>query len=296
MTTILEKFKLRPVQVFIPKGLDDHPFEIKSEQIIGIEVEVENVQHEINIPKSSPWVHTSDNSLRNNGAEFVTKPIPANTAPGVLAQLLNKILVQECHFSPRTSVHVHVNAQDMALHQVIDLVLVYSIFEKLLYRFAGRGRVRNIFCVPITETNLCSKMIESSLAWEKYTGLNLCPLYQARDDVSAYGTMEFRQMHGTFSVDKLCLWIDLLVHLKEFIMKSDTKNIRRMIIGMDDSFNFDALTREVFGPNAGVLKFCGLEELREGYLVAKEALVGGRNTTKMYSSASDEARFFKFKG
>lgn len=296
MATIQEKFKLSPVQVYVPKGLDDYPFVIKSTSVVGIEVEVENVNHDINIPRGSPWVHTSDSSLRNSGAEFISKPINANTAPAALHQLLTKILIQDCHFSPRTSVHVHLNAQDMEVHQVIDLVLVYAIFEKLLYRFAGRGRVRNIFCVPITETSLCGNLLDGTFRWEKYTGLNLRPLHEGNENRPAYGTIEFRQMHGTFSVDKLCIWIDLITNLKEFIMKSSTKDIRTMIVGMDDSFDFEGLAREVFGSSANVLKFCGLEEIKECYLVAKQALFGPRNTMKLQSMGHDQSRFYKFKG
>ncbi len=297
MTTIQEKFKIATVQVFTPKGLDDHPFPIKSSQIVGIEVEVENVLHDLNIPKGSPWVHTTDNSLRNSGAEFVSKPILASVAPAAISQLLTKILVQDCHFSPRTSVHVHLNAQDMELHQVVDLVLIYAIFEKLLYRFAGRGRVRNIFCVPITETSLCGNLLDNTFRWEKYTGLNLNPLHQPSAETrTAYGTIEFRHMHGTFSVDKLCIWIDLITSLKDFIMKSSTKEIRTMIVNMDDSFDFEALAREVFGSNASVLKFCGLDEIKDCYLVAKQAIFGSRNTQKLQALGHNESRFYTFKG
>src|SRR5215213_1967548 len=160
MTTILEKFGINPVQIVVPKGLDYvGSVSIRSEHAIGIEVEVENVVDVARIPKGSVWTSKTDGSLRNAGMEFITMPIPASYAPAVLNQLMTQVLNQHCSFSPRTSVHVHLNVQDLELHQALDYVLLYSIFEKLFYKFAGRGRIRNIFCVPITETDLLVNLI-----------------------------------------------------------------------------------------------------------------------------------------
>lgn len=299
MTTILEKFRLTPVKPFVPRDLSPYGFTIDSTELIGIEVEVENVQHHVDIPGGSPWAMTTDNSLRNTGMEFVSRPIAASCAPASLNQLLGTLLNQECHFSPRTSVHVHLNAQDMELNQVTDLVLIYSVFERLFYKFAGRGRIRNIFCVPITETNLLHNFVQIGVGgeWSKYTGLNLAPLRHAsRDGVSAYGTIEFRQMHGTFSVDKLCLWISLIVALKAFVLKSDTKDIRKLILGMDDNFDFDALLHQVFGELASVLKFNGLEDVRDCYMATKAAMCSTTVSNKVQASLTNDSPFVKFKG
>lgn len=296
---ILEKYRLRAVEVFSPKGLPPHTFQINSSEVVGIEVEVENVLHSYDVPRGSPWTVTADNSLRNNGMEFVSRPIAARDAPAALNQLLTQILVQECHFSPRTSVHIHLNAQNMEPHQVINLVLIYAVFERLLYKFAGHGRFRNIFCVPLTETNLLTRLAEQGLdtPWSKYTGLNLLPLRtQSNEDRSAYGTIEFRQMHGTFSVEKLCLWIDMITSLKEYIMKSDTKGIRAMIFSMDDNFNFDGLLHEIFGTKADILKLCSTNEVKNGYLCAKLSLASVKNTRVFYERGTKESPFYKFKG
>lgn len=298
MTTILEKFNLAPVVPFIPKGLPAHSYVLESSEIVGIEVEVENSGANHQIPRGSPWNQEADGSLRNNGIEYVSRPIPASFVPGALQQLLTGVLDQDCHFSPRTSVHVHINAQDMQTHQVHDLVMVYSIFEKLLYKFAGRGRIRNIFCVPLVETQMLTHMVESGIGhnWSKYTGLNLCPLFEGKSGRTPYGTLEFRHMHGTFSVDKLCLWVEMITSLKQFILKSSTKDIRNMIISMDDSFDFEGLMHQVFGKTSQVFKFSGLEDVKDGYLAVKSAMTSGKNVTRIGSAATREAPFYKFKG
>lgn len=296
---ILEKYRLNPVQVFSPKGLAPHSYSINSGEVVGIEVEVENVVHAYNIPRGSPWVVASDNSLRNSGMEFVSRPIAASDAPASLNQLLTQILVQDCHFSPRTSVHIHLNAQNMEPHQVVNLVLVYGVFERLFYKFAGRGRFRNIFCVPITETNLMNFLAEKGVdaQWSKYTGLNLLPLRpQGDSNQPAYGTIEFRQMHGTFSVEKLCLWIDMITCLKGYIMKSETKDVRAMILGMDDDFNFDLLLHEIFGTKADILKLCSIDEVKNGYLCAKVAMTSAKNVRAFHERGSKDSPFYQFKG
>jgi hypothetical protein len=265
---------------------------------VGIEVEVENTVIQNGIPTGSPWRTEADGSLRNNGMEFISKPIPASFVPGALQQLLASILGADCHFSPRTSVHVHINAQDMETHQVQDLVLVYSVFEKLLYKFAGRGRIRNIFCVPIVETSLLQGMLENGVGsnWSKYTGLNLCPLWEGKNNRSAYGTIEFRHMHGTFSVEKLCLWVQMITKLKTYIMQSSTKDIRSMILSMDDSFDYDGLLRTIFGDTAQVLKFSDIDDVKAGYLATKTAFASSKNLSRITGSVNAAAPFYKFKG
>lgn len=297
MTTIREKFELTAVTVVDPKLPADPRYVVDSTHAIGIEVEVENAIN-IHVPKGSVWQQISDGSLRNSGAEFITSPIPANAAPAVLDQLMTHILHQDCCFSPRTSVHIHLNVQDLETHQATDLVLLYTVFEKLLYKFAGRGRIRNIYCVPIIDTSLLTGLVEKGVGvpWSKYTGLNLCPLQRNRNEGAGYGTMEFRHMHGTFSVEKLCVWINLITQLKEYVLRSDTKVIRNLILEMNDHFDFMNLANVIFGKYAGALEYCSLSDVQAGYMVAKSAFIDTRVASKLANSATKEAPWYQFKG
>ncbi len=298
MTTILEKFGLTPVNVVVPKGLDYIPqIPVRSEQVIGIEVEVENTGSIGRVPKGSPWTMITDGSLRNNGHEFITSPIPANYAPAVLNQLMTQILNQDCSFSPRTSVHVHLNMQDVEVGQAMDFVLLYSVFERLFYKFAGRGRIRNIFCVPITETSFLPGMSKNGVAtaWSKYTGLNLSPL-STRGESTGYGTIEFRHMHGTFDVAKLSIWINFITMLKEYVLKTPTKTIRTMLLGMDDNFPFQQLLVDIFGDMAFHFRYSGVSEVAHCYHMAKSALFANVLGTRLLGPASRESAFYQFKG
>lgn len=298
MPNIQEKYRLTPVVGQRVTGVQPYPFVIPSQQLIGIEVEVENVSSG-DLPRGSVWRIETDGSLRNNGMEYISAPIMASEAPMALSQLLVDVLRQSCHFSPRTSVHVHLNVQDMEVVTVQDMVMLYAVFERLFYRFAGRGRIRNIFCVPITETSLMAGMTEQALGagWSKYTGLNLVPIRGSTGTGdTAYGTVEYRQMHGTFSVDKLCMWIDLITTLKEFVLKTSTKEIRSMILNMDRDFDYHALLLRIFGDKATWFKYDGFEDVARTHLVAKTALLTAKTRAGIRNAVAGDTPFYKFKG
>lgn len=213
-TTVGKYFGLRPV-VGAPLGpapAVPEAFNITSQCLIGIEVEMEQCICEAEYAPAF-WGRTIDGSLRNFGAEWVSRPFPANCAAGMLYELFNRCVKKQYSFTPRTSIHVHLNAQDMSGTQLQSFLAVYALFEDVLYSFVGRGRRRNIFCVPIMDTILPDAFNAHGLdvTWEKYTGLNLCP-------ISQQGTVEFRHMHGTDDIRKLTTWIALITSLKEFTM------------------------------------------------------------------------------
>lgn len=241
MTTIREMYDLNPVGAYIPKNLPDASdvWKITSKELVGIEVEVENQAHRR--PSNQVWTVTDDGSLRNGGVEFISRPIPAEYAPAALKHLFHGDFDQEYCFSPRTSVHVHINMQDVQSEKVIDLLMIYGLFEKALFRFVGKARWKNIYCTPVTETNLLVNLASRGLRmhWEKYTGFNLLPLQEK-------GTVEFRHMHGTIDVKKLSVWVDMIAHLKAYVLANKTEDIRRTIINFNGG-QIDSLGRSVFG-------------------------------------------------
>jgi predicted small secreted protein len=268
MSSILNVYGLAPVNSTHPATLYRDPFlindlpKIVSDQLIGIEVEVEAAQAAIaNLNKV--WNMTTDGSLRNNGAEFVSKPIMASDAPITLKHLLSQYLQQDCCFSPRTSVHV------------------------ALFQFAGRGRIKNIYCVPLVDTNLLLGLAGSDNVlrnWSKYTSLNLLP-------VREQGTVEFRHMHGTFDVTKLCNWIGLITKLKEYVIKTTTKNIRLMLHNMEVDASVQSLKREIFEEFADVLP-----DAETDIALAKGVIMSKDNMTQIYRGGITASNFNKFKG
>lgn len=202
---------------------------------------------------------------------------------------MNNYLAKNCCFSPRTSVHIHLNMQDFTTPQVFDYVLLYTLFEKLFYKFCGRGRIKNIYCVPLIDTDLLVQLSEKqpeTAGWSKYTGLNLLPLQN-------YGTIEFRHMHGTNDVGKLCVWIDMITKLKEYVRSTDTRTIRNEIINMTDDYPFGELLVNIFGDAAQYFKFEGLSDIT--YLPAKQALASRDTSSRIRQAVSRDSDFSKFK-
>jgi hypothetical protein len=280
MANIRELFGLDTTHGHEPTGLTEVALGVKiaSKDLIGIEVEVENVKPTA-AKLNRAWALKNDGSLRNDGYEFVTQPIEAHYAPPALHHLLKEYLSTECCFSPRTSVHVHLNMKDFDTEQVIDFLVVYSVFERLLYRFAGRGRIKNIYCVPVTETHLLRYFVSTGVRgianfWSKYTGLNLLPLREL-------GTVEFRHMHGTFDVEKLSLWIGMITSLKEYIRKTPTKEIRATLFQMNDTYDFESFMRTVFGEYAQHLK------------LKKSICIKNTNLMKIAANMAADSPFFK---
>lgn len=247
---------------------------ITSEQGVGIEVEVEN--HQLSrAPNANVWMLKGDGSLRNGGVEYVTVPIAARWAPSALADLLSSSLSTDCCFSPRTSIHVHLDVQDYQTEQVMDVVLLYTMLEGLLYKFTGRGRIKNIYCVPVFDTSLLKgqairgHMGATIEAWSKYSGLNLIRL---RD----LGTMEFRHMHGTFDVRKVSVWIRLLTKMCTYAQKMGTEHIRKLCQMGLGHLDVDSLLKEIFDTDSIHLKYESPEDMRKGMDTVKLAFTGDK--------------------
>ena len=91
---------------------------ISKSYIFGIEIEVENVATMvIDAYDRSYWNVVEDHSLRNNGLEFVSIPLRGDQIERALTQF-NKALPKEHDFSPRTSVHIHMNVRDLLISEI----------------------------------------------------------------------------------------------------------------------------------------------------------------------------------
>lgn len=248
MSSIKKWFELREVVPYTDKYLatkNDKLEVIDSKQLIGIEVELEKYSDRVSSHlNSGVWNLHNDGSLRNNGVEFITSPMEARYAPRALNDLF-EAGAKTCCFTPRTSVHVHFNCQELTDQQVLDVILLYMHFETRLYNFVGKNRIKNIYCVPINSTLLIARMINERFdklvtKWKKYTGLNLLPL-------ASKGTLEFRQMHGTTDVKKLCIWIRMLAKIFQYAEKAGTAQIRRDLLASLSDDDVIVLGKQVFG-------------------------------------------------
>lgn len=245
--------------------------------LVGVEVEIENLLHiDANIPLCF-WRITEDGSLRNNGREFKTVALPLRYLEPALNQLFNGIN-PDIDFSKRTSIHFHFDVRHLTSEQVTSFVLLYAAVENVLFRYVKGERRNNIFCVPITESNLLQRNtvnVEHFIRhidqyWYKYTALNLLP-------VKTLGTMEFRQMPGTSDVHRLLIWADLLSRLRLFAYKHPLTHIWGMITQLNTTSEYKKFLETVFEELIVYLDSTNLHEVMDKpvYLI-KNCTVGNQ--------------------
>jgi len=180
------------------------PFIFRSEfPEIGIEVETENIKDDAFI--NHFWYSKEDNSLRNYGIEFTSKPLTMEEIEPALNYLVNQLSIKnKPDMSPRTSIHVHVNCRKFTWEQIKTITLLYAIFEHHFYNIVGKNRENSIFCVPLYKTEYLNTLFNikiDNITWSKYCGINLLPLIQ-------FGTIEFRHLYGTLDINTILRWID----------------------------------------------------------------------------------------
>lgn len=213
------------------------------EFICGTEYEIEDVKyialpgHEkmgrsgLNLSDSSPyWIGNiglmHDGSLRNNGVEFITKPLSFTESLKTFDILHKGLTLGPQPFSSRTSIHVHVNMTNMSMAQLKHFLLTYALLEPVFFAAVKPERQHNIHCVPLNYTLLpsiyASPIQDIVKSWSKYSALNLIPL-------RTQGTVEFRHLHGTGDFEVYKRWLTLLCELWTFVWESPPNTLEKML-------------------------------------------------------------------
>lgn len=242
---------------------------------IGIEVEVEGVEGERS--EYEYWHTTSDESLRGDACEFITKdPLFGADIDSALAEFCNirdtLEEIQEWETSIRTGVHVHLEISDISLVEFRVFLMLYITLETILFQISG-NRVDNIHCLPFASLDSLMKNMnnfQKSLNLDliqtpKYVSLNTEPIWRQ-------GTVEIRFHEGTFDEHRISNWIRILLHLKMYC--------RNNPISMSGYINHisevgaSAFMREVFPRDiAETMSYEGSDaDLMEGVRVAQEII------------------------
>lgn len=239
--TVLDVYRNKAVNPRkIGKSTPATPFLLFPETVLGIELEIEQLRNRhfdvYNENFANLWVIVEDHSLRLNGREFVSKPTQAQKLLEDLNDFFRKMdFSDNDHYSDRTSVHVHANVQHYTKDNLQNLVVIYSLLERVLFDFVGHHRNEGLYCVPLNETMLLQDLQRTldriftgnRAAWEKYTALNLKP-------IESYGTVEFRHMHGTADMGKLTNWITVITNLMGYCAKTPLSQTYEDIYGLTE--------------------------------------------------------------
>lgn len=250
--------------------------------MVGIEVEHEAFSYEVanDLMHPTMWSLHDDSSLRG-GCEYVTRM--GFRAYGIgdgISRLFehmqeHKTIAQDAVFSERTSIHVHVNCRPVPWVYVPSILATYILFEDALFEFAGAWRYNNIFTVPVSNTTLCQPaMVDvhneygplmTVQNWPKYSALNVAPLF-------TMGTIEFRQMGGTWNEEQIQVWVLMCACIRHFAQDLSVGTFRELLRTMKTQSNYADLARKVFGSLAGYLNLTN--SINERIVDAKVFLKG----------------------
>lgn len=205
-----------------PRSIQRHPLVVGT-NLVGVEIELENITRVTH--RFDYWSVKSDGSLRN-GLEFVFRgPTGGLDLFNAVVELDSYLFDKNPDDSWRCSTHVHVDARDMNLAQLKNLILIWVVYEKLMFRLSGMHRYTNNFCcaigfaqqqLDVLSNNWNKDTTRSFLTgvlrqWDKYSAMNLIPL-------TSFGSVEFRISEATWKKGKLLMLCNRLLSMKELAM------------------------------------------------------------------------------
>lgn len=194
----------------------------KQKGLIGLEIEVEGKA--LFTAPFKYWVCHNDGSLRETDGhppqEYVLKePLSYDEVTNALRYLEGKLKEagSSVVLSNRTSVHVHINCQDMTLKELYCYVLFYLIFEEVLVDWAGPERAGNLFCLRAKDSQYYIEMLESVLKKGSFKDWREDVRYAACNvaSIPKFGSLEFRALRGTVDINLIQTWIKILLVLKD---------------------------------------------------------------------------------
>lgn len=215
---------------------------------VGIEIELEKVK--VGAFPTTFYME-EDHSLKVEGREFISIPIRAKYLEVELTRLFNGLFQYDT--SVRCSTHLHMNVRDMTVEQVHKLLILYMIFEKSLFNFAGQNRWKNNFCTPLFSCprHITKWFITPCAHWYKYFALNLSPIFGGQSKKT--GTIEFRHMGGCSDVPKIISWVNLITSLKSAAIKMPMETLLMHLETMNTTSAYWWLAKEVFGKSSKII-------------------------------------------
>lgn len=212
-----------------------------------------------------PWNNEPDGSLKEDGMEF-TLAVWHTHAEEHLKALFRQF--KGAKASSRCSVHIHTNVCDFTPDQIRSLILLYTIFERPLYRFSG-NRWNSNYCVPVQTWAIGLRLPSLSLGdiahvFPKYSGLNVFP------DEGKLGTVEFRHMAGNKNPLLVQEWINILAELVKYAQTQDYQQLVNRINNMRFDSEYWTLFKEVFKKHHNALNYSTFDkDIETGITFAK---------------------------
>ena len=235
---------------------------------IGLEIEVEGTRfpkppgsegthHAVSMPGLKYWSYVHDGSLRgdDNAEYLLTKPIAFNEVPEAVNLLFEKLAANKATFddSNRTSVHVHLNAQQFHLNRLTSFLALWFCCEEILTAYCGEHRVGNLFCLRAVDAPAIITQLKKFIQADgkkalsehlHYAGLNAHALMK-------YGSLEVRMLRGCSDPSIIIEWAAILERLYTFSAEFPDP---RDICGMFSSDGPLSFYNQVLGDKATPLR------------------------------------------
>lgn len=236
---------------------------------VGIEIEVEG--DGLYKGKMVYWKAIRDGSLRGkDNAEYVlSAPVKRKDVTKVLQYFRKTMIKNLCVLdlsSQRTSVHVHINVQDIDFTQIINYFCLYSIFEDALVKWCGANREGNLFCLRLKDASYLIDHVANIVATGSWYGFGSNDIRYASINMAAihkYGSMEFRAMRGTVDIGIINTWVCMLLQLKD---KACLFNNAKSIIEQLSHGGELAFLEDIMGRYAKKIMFPGIAlSIRDGF-------------------------------
>jgi hypothetical protein len=196
----------------------------------GVEIECEG--ENINSDCPAGWKAVDDGSLRgefpHSRCEFVfSQPASLSKSIERISNLAEAQKTATLNFSFRTSVHVHVNCQQLTWGAYCAFIYTSLLMEGILSKYCGDTRNNNRFCLRVSDAEgivehmlgLFANGVESIRAIRendvRYGFINIAATQK-------YGSLEFRGMRGTLDVAILTNWLKCLYNIRKFAIECDS--------------------------------------------------------------------------
>lgn len=308
-TNFLKALPSQVKDIFHEQKVFDTPLIARNgDTLIGVEIEIERVEgsllhSSLNVAHigilwelvRGVWSNTKDDSLRNNGAEFITHVgMPAKDLPKALSLLKMYLgaMYSKFELNHRCGTHIHVNVRDFTVEQFINLCMLYILFENTFYSVSG-NRWKNIFCVPIRASTSCMEQVFNVVNkprptyqdfrsvfkyFKKYMAFNLLPAGKGtKAGQSALGTIEFRHHKGSLDPNELIPWVQMILDIHQLAQQVSFKELQKEIFELNTVSNYVQFAKRVFTHIPGRLSnqdimddmFEGSAFIKELYIMSK---------------------------
>lgn len=271
--------------------------------LVGIEHELENSSSEDMDWSSDYWKAESDGSLRMRGIEYVLKaPLAGVELQHAINTLSRYVRRSDMQANERTSTHLHIDARDMNVKQLVTFFVVYTTFERAIFSLCDQSRMDNNFCVPTyksggvigrvravnNDPDSVSRMQELASSDYRYAAMNMAALQR-------FGSLEFRMRETLVDDDQLIDWINIFLSIKDFAMMHGNSPVEDVIARLS-KMEQARVTKFIFGEKLAML-LGRAHDIRssvgEGLALARHTFCGTHESLvsiRQYAEQCDRAR------